>query len=644
MKIKILWDTSISGAPAGFKADVKNAAAQLDAAILNPITTTIQVGWNEIGGTPMSPNSGGLGSPSGIFANNGYGSATQINAATVSSLNTQLALDATGISASMIGLPSGTMELSTAQAQAMGISYAPSSVGYSSGANVDGSIGLAMPSYSTNADMIEAALHELAHAIGRVNGSVDTSGNTWLSTLDLFTYSSPGVLWIPNSTTAGYLSLDGGKTNLGNFSTADPADFVGSIIGPFSYGGYGIDTLTALDRQELQTLGFAVVTQNITLPTNDSVHVTPGTAYAETNGDTVTYSGSKNQYTINSTLVPGTVTVQDTIANRDGASALTGVARMAFSNGMVAFDLGTNQSTGQAAELVNAVFGSVALTDQAMMGEWINFFDHGGTMAQAAHLLDRVMGSGNSSFVGQLWQDVMGFTIDPTDLTTYTTDLTNGVYTKSALLAAAATTSMNQTAANLSGLAITGVNFDPATTINGVTTLFYNNPGTNYTVNSNLNSSGVVTVSGSGITDTLVGVQRIKFTDGSLALDLGIHQSAGEAVLLLNAAMGSSTLSNQTLLGEAIRFFDSGGTLLQGASGIISTGKVSFSSNSAFVSTVWQNVMGSPIDQTDLTAFTNDLNHGIFTQASLLALAADTTNNQASVNLVGLATHGIHYS
>ena len=60
MKIKILWDTSISGAPAGFKADVKNAAAQLDAAILNPITTTIQVGWNEIGGTPMSPNSGGL--------------------------------------------------------------------------------------------------------------------------------------------------------------------------------------------------------------------------------------------------------------------------------------------------------------------------------------------------------------------------------------------------------------------------------------------------------------------------------------------------------------------------------------------------------------------------------------------------------
>ncbi|EQD77856.1 hypothetical protein B1A_02662, partial [mine drainage metagenome] len=357
--------------------------------------------------------------------------------------------------------------------------------------------------------------------------------------------------------------------------------FVGSIIGPFSYGGYGIDTLTALDRQELQTLGFALATQNITLPTNDSVHVTPGTAYTETNGDMVTYSGSENQYTVNAALLPGVVTVQDTVANRDGASSLTGVARMAFSNGMVAFDLGANQSTGQAAELVNAVFGSGALTDKAMMGEWINFFDHGGTMVQAAHLLDGsgVMGAGNSSFVSQLWQDVMGSPIDPTNLATYTNDLTNGTYSKSSLLAAAATTSLNQMAANLSGLATTGVNFDQATTTNGITTLSYNNPSTNYVVNSNLNSSGVVTVSGLGSTDTLVGVQRIKFTDGSLALDLGVHQSAGEAVLLLNAAMGSSALSNQTLVGEAIGFFDGGGTLLQGASGLFSTGKVSFASN-----------------------------------------------------------------
>ncbi|WP_297484861.1 NF038122 family metalloprotease [Ferrovum sp.] len=644
MKINLSWDSSVSGAPAGFKADVQNAAAQLDAAILNPVTVTIQVGWNEIGGTPMTPGSGGLGGPSGVLANNGYGSVAQINASSVSSLNTQLALNATGLSASMTGLPSGTMELSTAQAQAMGISYASGSVGYSSSANVDGSIGLAMPGYSTNADMIQAALHELAHALGRINGSVDASGNTWLYTLDLFTYSAPGVLWTPSSTTAGYFSLDGGKTNLGNFSTQDSADFVGSIIGPFSYGGYGINTLTALDRQELQTLGFAVVTQSITLPTNDSVYVTPGTAYTGTNGDTVTYSGPESQYTVNAALLPGTVTVQDTVANRDGASSLTGVARLAFSNGMVAFDLGANQSTGQAAELVNAVFGSGALTDQAMMGEWINFFDHGGTMVQAAHLLDGVMGAGNSSFVSQLWQDVMGSPIDPINLATYTNDLTNGTYSKSSLLAAAATTSLNQTAANLSGLATTGVNFDQATTTNGITTLSYNNPSANYLVNSNLNSSGVVTVSGSGSTDTLVDVQRIRFTDGSLALDLGVHQSAGEAVLLLNAAMGPSALSNQTLLGEAIGFFDGGGTLLQGANGLLDTRMVSFASNSTFVSTVWQNVVGSPIDAADLASFTNDLQHGGVTQASLMALVATTAINQATVNLVGLASHGVLYA
>ncbi|WP_297451858.1 hypothetical protein, partial [Ferrovum sp.] len=158
MKINLAWDSSVSGAPAGFKADVQNAAAQLDAAILNPITVTIQVGWNEIGGTPMSPGPAGLGAPSSVLVNNGYGSAAQINASSVFSLNTQLALNTTGLSASTIGLPSGMIELSTAQAQAMGVNYAPSAVGYSSGMNVDGSIGLATPGYYTNADIIQVAL------------------------------------------------------------------------------------------------------------------------------------------------------------------------------------------------------------------------------------------------------------------------------------------------------------------------------------------------------------------------------------------------------------------------------------------------------------------------------------------------------
>jgi hypothetical protein len=641
MKINLSWDSSVSSAPAGFEASVQQAAAILDKAILNPVTATIQVGWNEIAGTPMSPGSGGMGgASSSVFANFSAGVAGN-NQQAISLLATQASLnDVPNISAP---LPSsdpfagnGYIILSSVQAKIFGVPN-PGATGF------DGEIGLAEPSYTTPDEMISAAVHEIAHALGRVNGYV--SGGAWYTPMDLYTYSAPGQLWNPSSTTPGYFSLDKGVTNLATFSADDPGDFSAATTGPFSVQGNPVYTLSPLDDHLLQILGFAVATNTTTLAPNTVTHTAANTDFTGSGNDTIAFSGTQSQYHIDTTTTPGTITVQDTVANRDGAAAFSNVTRLNFADQTVAFDLGATQSTGQAAELLSAAFGHSAISDKVAMGDWIKFFDGGGTLAQAAADLvgsGTISASDNPSFVTKVWQNVVGTTIDTTDLNNFTADLTNGTFTQASLLALAAQTPTNQITQGLSTLAQSGVDFTPVATTGSVNSVTYTNPSTDYTVTGNA-ANNTVTVTGTGITDPLVNVQRIHFSDQTIAFDLGANQSAGEAVLLLNAALGSAGIANKTVMGSTIATLDGGSTLTQVAQNLLTSGAVSYASNTDMVTKVWQNVVGSPVDAADLALFTTDLANGTFTQASLLALAAETGVNQTHVGLVGMVAHGVDF-
>lgn len=77
-------------------------------------------------------------------------------------------------------------------------------------------------------DFVGVAIHEMGHAFGFVSGvddvdyyithPMDLDGYAVFSTLDLFRYSAPGTLDLAAGDQS-YFSLDGGKTNLGLFST-----------------------------------------------------------------------------------------------------------------------------------------------------------------------------------------------------------------------------------------------------------------------------------------------------------------------------------------------------------------------------------------------------------------------------------------
>jgi hypothetical protein len=183
---------------------------------------------------------------------------------------------------------------------------------------------------------------------------------------------------------------------------------------------------------------------------------------------------------------------------------------------------------------------------------------------------------------------------------------------------------------------------------------FYAGPGTDSVSYPDLSSNNKITVTSSSVknllptgktsTDYLESVERIKFTDKAIAYDVGATQAAGQTVEILNAAFGKSSLSNKSFVGIGLSLFDSNMSMSDVATLAVSTGLVSAKDNTSFVKAIWQNVVGSPIDDGNLTTFVGMLDNGTFTQPSLLALAATTDLNKTAVNLVGLAQTGIDYT
>src|SRR5262249_32007491 len=126
--------------------------------------------------------------------------------------------------------------IGTAQGKALGV------VPFSASA-VDGQVG--MGTAFTGDTLIAAALHEITHAMGRLDGR----------SLDLFRFnedrSGNRVFESTIPATPAYFSIDGGATDLADFGiSSDPGDFLNSGVqgaDPFDEFVSGANSLTAVD-------------------------------------------------------------------------------------------------------------------------------------------------------------------------------------------------------------------------------------------------------------------------------------------------------------------------------------------------------------------------------------------------------------
>ena len=151
-------------------------------------------------------------------------------------------------------------------------------------------------------------------------------------------------------------------------------------------------------------------------------------------------------------------------------------------------------------------------------------------------------------------------------------------------------------------------------------------------------------------TDTLANVERLRFANTSVALD--VDGSAGATAKIIGAVFGVQFLSNRDFVGIGLQLLDGGmsyanlvalavGTDLFKQLAGATNGAVS---NSQFVNFVYHNVVGALPSAGELGYYVGLLDQGIYTQSSLAQLAADTDLNKVHVNLVGLAQTGIEFT
>jgi len=239
MIIDINYDSSVTFAPAAFKADIANAVQFLESEFNNPITIAIDVGFGEVDGHPLS--AGALGQSTTFLQQYSYGQIQNV-------LGGLPASDPTS---------GGTLELPTAEAKALGLLADNGSLDGYVGFNSSSPFNYAGTAVAGSYDFVATVEHEITEVMGRL--SLLNAGH--FSALDLFRYSGPGVHDF-NPAQSAYFSTDGGQTNLDNFNTNPGGDF-GDWAGSAGNDAFlafmnpgVIGTFSPADIQEMHALGY----------------------------------------------------------------------------------------------------------------------------------------------------------------------------------------------------------------------------------------------------------------------------------------------------------------------------------------------------------------------------------------------------
>jgi subtilisin-like proprotein convertase family protein len=139
-------------------------------------------------------------------------------------------------------------------------------------------------------------------------------------------------------------------------------------------------------------------------------------------------------------------------------------------------------------------------------------------------------------------------------------------------------------------------------------------------------------------TDALLDIERVQFTDKSIAFDL--DGNAGITAKVLGAVLGAASVQNPTFVGIGLSFTDKG--MSYSDLGALALSAVGATSNDAVVTTLWRNVVGFNPSDADKAPFVKMLVDGM-KAGDLVALAGDTSFNTANIGLVGLVQTGIEY-
>ncbi|WP_296948890.1 FG-GAP-like repeat-containing protein [uncultured Massilia sp.] len=151
---------------------------------------------------------------------------------------------------------------------------------------------------------------------------------------------------------------------------------------------------------------------------------------------------------------------------------------------------------------------------------------------------------------------------------------------------------------------------------------------------------GVARVDGAGTHATLAAIERVRFADGALALD--IDGAAGQAYRVYQAALGR--VPDAGGLGFWIAALDNGTSLDDVAAQFVASAEFRATygalDDDGFLATVYRNILGRDADDGGFAFWRAALDHG-YTRAQLVAQFSESAENQLQV--AGAIAHGIAY-
>jgi hypothetical protein len=173
----------------------------------------------------------------------------------------------------------------------------------------------------------------------------------------------------------------------------------------------------------------------------------------------------------------------------------------------------------------------------------------------------------------------------------------------------------------------------------GLDTVAYEGAHSSFAVHAS--GSGFTVSGGTGaVQDTLVGVERLQFSDASVALD--INGTAGEAYRLYQAAFDRAPDADG--LGYWIKMMDNGQTLQQVAAGFVASQEFASLyganvSDSQFVNALYQNVLHRAGETAGYNYWMEALEQHGASRAAVLGSFSESAENQAQV--IGSIQDGI---
>jgi hypothetical protein len=139
--------------------------------------------------------------------------------------------------------------------------------------------------------------------------------------------------------------------------------------------------------------------------------------------------------------------------------------------------------------------------------------------------------------------------------------------------------------------------------------------------------------------DNLVNVERVEFSDMSVALD--VSGPAGQVAKILGSVFGKSYVSNTEFAGIGFAYLDGGMSYLDLCG--LAAGAAGLSSPDLLVTTLLRNTTGSEPTALSKSSYLQSISNGA-SYASVVQQVADSSANAQSIKLSDLANTGLAYT